>query len=233
MKYDIIHELPGRMRVHCRNLSLEPSTRIELTRWVSEHDALVSAKLSARTGNLLVVYSRSASRENILVILDDLKLFGVANVIPQDEKPIAVTVCGVVAAQCGREAMHFAMEKALPATALQAISGWKIASRLMHLFGLLVDGKIAEFCWGAAKFALFAAFGKYISVRFALSLVGALVDAALFTPAATRDGQSHRHAYGRQLPLITGAQSAMNDVAIPFAAPELPFHGFSGRCALQ
>lgn len=227
MKYDILHDLPGRMRVHCRNLYLDPSSRLELNRWVSHHNELVSARLSTRTGNLLIHYSRSASRETILVLLEDLQIFGVAKVARYDDGR-ENSLSSVVVAACGKEAAALVIKQFIPEPIRQVMAGWKMASRLMRLFQLLADGKIGDFLYGAARFAAFALFGKYLSVRFALTIVGAALAPSTRSVEAI---DTDCPGYGRQNLLPPAPSSATDDAAIPFSGRELPFSDFSGRCA--
>lgn len=167
MQYDILHDVPGRLRVHCRHLRLSPESSLELNRWLSEHDCLRSAALSARTGNLLILYSRTTSREAVLVILDDLRLFGVATVVRQEATPSPVI------AACGREIVRAVTGPLFPGPVRRLFGWWRLAAGLCRLARLASRGEIAAFCSGAAKFAILALCGRSLPLRLLFIGIGA------------------------------------------------------------
>ena len=164
MKYDILHDLPGRLRVHCHNIHINPETRIELHRWMSLHGELLSVSLSSRTGNLLIVYNREAARASVLLLLDDLKIFGVAQVT-QHEVEACVSIQQSFVHAVEKEGCALVMGAILPKRIECLFKGWKVASGLLKLFQLLGDGKFIDFCLGAAKCVALALWGKSIPIR--------------------------------------------------------------------
>lgn len=175
MEYDILCDLPGRMRVHCRSLRLDPECRLELNRWVSCHEGLVSAKLSARTGNLLVLYSRSMSRADFISVLGDLRLFEAVTVGERPAGRGAVAVNAVKKA-CGREITSFVKKALLPRPVQQALAGWKMGATAFHLHQTLTGGGVAEFLWSVAKVAAMALLGKSLIIRVLIVVVADVVD---------------------------------------------------------
>lgn len=175
MKYDILHELPGRMRVHCRTLRLNPECRIELERWVSWHAELVSASLSPRTGNLLVEYTKNTSREAILVIIDDLRIFGVATLGNGGERRHA-TVAGAVAdatlAVCARALLGIL----LPRSAQKVMSGWRLGLSFHSLADTFVNKCLSSFFYAAGKFLLFCMAPSSISLRIVMTACVLLIE---------------------------------------------------------
>ena len=169
MKYDILHELPGRMRVHCRSLRFDPGNRIELGRWVSQHCELVSASLSTKTGNLLIVYAKDTTRESILVILDDLRLFGVASIGGPKERAI-LTFRDAAAGAAMKEASK-ALFKSFALKPLQKFkSGWILAGNLFTLADAFLSGQLAAFFLAAGKFILLRLFSSSLPARLLLSV---------------------------------------------------------------
>lgn len=169
MKYSIVHDLPGRLRVHCRNLCRDSDNSLELDRWLAAHAGLRSASLSMRTGNLLITYSRDTSREAILVMLDDLRLFGVAKVVRR-KSIFDVPVTAVAMDACVRETYSLAFGLVIPDFAQLIIAGWKMASRLFGMSQALERRDYAGFCFAAARFALFLLRGKSLLFKCAVAL---------------------------------------------------------------
>lgn len=171
MKFDIIHELPGRMRVHCRLVCSVPEYRLELDRWVSCHDGLLSATLSARTGNLLVVYSCAMPRESLLTMLDDVRLFGVATVVKRDSGRRDAAANAAIHL-CRKEAVVAITKALLPKPLLQLLGVWKAGIGVAGIFRSLFRGDMAEFCWRTARFAVMLICGNLTLVR--ILVVGVL-----------------------------------------------------------
>lgn len=167
MKYDILHELPGRMRVRCRHLRLDPDNRIELCRWVSEHSELVSASLSTRTGNLLILYAKDVSRESILIILNDLQLFGVASIVP-DGEPQEISLGRTTANAFMREATGALVKAVIPTPLRQIKSGWALGCVLFDLAERLANEQMTAFSYGVVKVALYALCSASLPARFIL-----------------------------------------------------------------
>lgn len=70
MKYEILHEIPGRMRVRCLGFHVTGQVARAIGELLSLQDGIVAASLNPRTGNLLVVYSRVMPRGHLLALLD-------------------------------------------------------------------------------------------------------------------------------------------------------------------
>ena len=70
MEYDILHDIPGRLRVHCRDIRADWTTANAIGELLSAQDGILSADLSVRTGNLLIYYSRVMSRKHVCALLD-------------------------------------------------------------------------------------------------------------------------------------------------------------------
>ncbi len=72
MQYDVLHDIPGRLRVHCRDVD---ATRYAaaISQLLDAQDGVVSAELSPRTGNLLISYTRVLPRRHVLNLLDVLE----------------------------------------------------------------------------------------------------------------------------------------------------------------
>lgn len=178
MKYDIIHELPGRMRVHCRFQHLDPECRIELNRWLSSHNGLVSATLSTKTRNLLVVYAPEVTRESLLDMLDELKLFGIAS-LSRHSMGTHEIVLEAAVKTCRHQALAIIKNVLLPKPVILAISGWTTVSRAGRLLHLLFQGEIIQFLKGVATCAVLALYGKSIGVYFVVALAGRLLEPAI------------------------------------------------------
>lgn len=66
MDYDILHDIPGRLRVRCRNLVVDHGNAAAINELLSSQEGILSAELSVRTGNLLLHYSRVMPRRHVL-----------------------------------------------------------------------------------------------------------------------------------------------------------------------
>ncbi len=73
MKYDILHDIPGRLRVYCRDIDVNPGNAAAIGELLSMQDGIVGAALSVRTRSLLIHYSRVIPRKHILSLLDVLE----------------------------------------------------------------------------------------------------------------------------------------------------------------
>lgn len=175
MHYDILHELPGRMRIHCRNLRLNPDSKVELCRWVAEHEELISASLSTRTSNILIVYSDSTERERILGLLDELQLFGVASIGPEDASPLA-ELTGVAMAACLRETTNTVLKALLPTPLANIRSGWRKACICLDAADKLSNRELVNLIYIAGKTLLFTLLGAILPARFILAIAFSLIE---------------------------------------------------------
>ncbi|MCC8191122.1 MAG: heavy metal translocating P-type ATPase [Planctomycetes bacterium] len=69
MRYDVLHDIPGRLRVHCRGFTVTATAAAAIEELLSAQDGIVSAALSVRTGNLVVQYSRLLAKSHLLALL--------------------------------------------------------------------------------------------------------------------------------------------------------------------
>lgn len=206
MRYDILHELPGRLRVRCRNLRLDSNSRVELRKWVDGHAEIAAAKLSARTGNLLVIYAKSVKRETILFLLDDLRLFEAANIGERDSrgKPTAGEAAVAVLARQTSSALVGAI---LPKPIRMLGAGFRFCGGLLALGDRLLGGQAMPFFFEAAKFALLCLLTLPGPARFLLGAGFAMAGRLAFEANADRIGPE------------PGERSAT--AAIPYAASQM------------
>ncbi len=73
MEYEILHDIPGRLRVHCRDVRVSMANANAIGQVLGSQDGIIAAVLSVRTGNLLVHYSRVMPREHVLALLTVLE----------------------------------------------------------------------------------------------------------------------------------------------------------------
>ena len=73
MKYDVLHDIPGRLRVHCHGIRVNQAIANAIGELLSSQDGILSAELSIRTGNLLLYYSRIMPKRHVLALLDVLE----------------------------------------------------------------------------------------------------------------------------------------------------------------
>jgi hypothetical protein len=73
MQYEILHDIPGRVRVYCRDMRVNQAVAGAIGQLLSSQDGIISAELSARTGNLLICYMRVMPRRHVLALLDVLE----------------------------------------------------------------------------------------------------------------------------------------------------------------
>ena len=73
MQYDVLHDIPGRLRVHCRDIQIHLANANAIEELLSSQDGILSAVLSVRTGNLLIHYSRVIPHRHVLALLDVLE----------------------------------------------------------------------------------------------------------------------------------------------------------------
>lgn len=175
MDYAIVHDIPGRLRVHCTGLCLNPDSSLELNRWLAEHPGLRSARLSTRTGNLLIVYSEKIRRDDVVALLGDLRLFGVATITAGDRNA-PPSFSERVTAACSREVVAQVTKPFIPSIIGEILSGWRIAMGLFGMWGRLWRGEIFDLLLDLAKFALFALRGKCLPLRFACVVGGAFIE---------------------------------------------------------
>lgn len=185
MHYDILHDVPGRLRIHCRHLRLSPESSLELNRWLSEHECLLSASLSTRTGNLLLVYSRDVPRETVIVLLDELQLFGVATVGRSDRDRDRAAPPPAPVSACSMEILKAVVKPLLPGPIQRLMECWQIARRLYGMAKLASRGDLATLCRGVAKFVFLAICGQPLPLRLFFIVVGAILkqDVELTPPA--------------------------------------------------
>lgn len=164
MRYAIIHELPGRMRVHCRNITRSCDCDIELNRWVSEHSEVVSASLSMRTGNLLLVYAKNATRESILLLLGDLRIFGMATIVPERENGFSEG-CKAVANACVRAATGMVIKAFLPKPLRAVRSGFVVTRRVAGIAEKAGNGDVAAVVYGMGKQVFLSLLGAAWPIR--------------------------------------------------------------------
>ncbi len=72
MRYEIIHDIPGRVRVHCHDIHLSKKNAAAIEEILSLQEGFLAVSLSMRTGNLLISYSRVVPRRHVLAVLDVL-----------------------------------------------------------------------------------------------------------------------------------------------------------------
>lgn len=175
------------MRVHCRDLRISPENRIELNRWVSQHSQLLSASLSSRTGNLLIVYAENASRESILVILGDLRLFGMAEIGNSADmrQGVAEITVNVITKQVCKQAVR----AVLPRAALRFKAGWALGCALWQLGDHLANGRVIEFFFAAGKALLFGLVSSSLPLRIVAAVGVSLVEQQFprLAPPQTQD----------------------------------------------
>lgn len=73
MKYDILHEIPGRIRVCCRDVHMTHKNAEAIEEILSTLDGVISVHVSVRTGNLLLQYTHITPRRHALAYLDVLE----------------------------------------------------------------------------------------------------------------------------------------------------------------
>ncbi|MCD8350206.1 MAG: hypothetical protein LUC93_06305 [Planctomycetaceae bacterium] len=174
MRYTILHEVPGRMRVHCRTLRLGPENRIELNRWVSQHAELASATLSTRTGNLLVVYARDVDRRVILILLDELRLFEGASIGNPDNDAWSFSEATINVAL--GEVIRTAIKAALPKPLDKAVTGFKIGRSCITVGAAVAEHDLLGGLYALGKFVLFSFFATSLPARFLLHLAASFVN---------------------------------------------------------
>lgn len=173
MKYAIQHEIPGRMRVHCTGIYLNPESSLQLDRWVDRHETVVSARLSTRTGSLVIRYSRQLSRTSLLVMLDELQLFGVAKVAREVPgcRVLAETVCK----SCAREALSSVVRAVVPSPVRHVMTGWRTATRVSDLVRMAQEGDVWSIALAVSRCFLFALYGATPALRFLFILARSLL----------------------------------------------------------
>ena len=73
MHYDVLHDIPGRLRIHFRDIRVNQTNAIAMGELLSSQDGILSAEVSVRTGNLLIHYSRIMPKRHVLALLDVLE----------------------------------------------------------------------------------------------------------------------------------------------------------------
>ncbi|MDR1612173.1 MAG: heavy metal translocating P-type ATPase [Planctomycetota bacterium] len=73
MRYEILHDIPGRLRVHCGGVPPTRANADAIGELLSMQEGILSAELSVRTGNMLVRYSRIMPREQVLAFFKVLE----------------------------------------------------------------------------------------------------------------------------------------------------------------
>lgn len=169
MQYTIVHELPGRIRVHCPAACCGADYRLQLDRWLTRHEGLLSATLSTRTGNLLVRYAKSLDRETLLVMLDELQIFAEATITPRLPEP-AEQIKASVAKTLLHEAEHLIPDMLLPRIINRPLAGMALGARIAMLLRSLAAGDIVPFMLGCAKMSVAALFGTSPILRFVFTV---------------------------------------------------------------
>lgn len=175
MRYDILHELPGRMRVHLRNVRLSPDNRLELNRWVAEQPELISATFSVRTGNLLVAYAPGAERVSILSLIERLHLFTDANVGDATERDPVATGTTVVAA-IAKEALRALISPFIPKPAHMVKSGWRLKRGMAAIAAMPPDEQLSAYAYFVGKFILLGFCLSSLALRLACVAAAALLE---------------------------------------------------------
>ncbi|MCD8350204.1 MAG: heavy metal translocating P-type ATPase [Planctomycetaceae bacterium] len=73
MEFDVLHEIPGRLRVSLRGIRMDQVTACAIGELLSSQDGVLSAVVSVRTGNLLLHYSRVMPRDHVFALLQVLE----------------------------------------------------------------------------------------------------------------------------------------------------------------
>ncbi len=71
MRYALLHDIPGRLRVRCRDLRITQPVANAIGQLLSAQEGIFSATLSHRTGTLLIRYA--LPRRHVLALLDVLE----------------------------------------------------------------------------------------------------------------------------------------------------------------
>lgn len=184
MKFDILHEVPGRIRVHCQNLSLDPANRIELTNWVAEHPEIQSAAISARTGNLLVTYRKTTPSQTIRRYLEDLRLFEMATIGNACDTP-PVSMAAAVSTKTGKTALRALIASLIPKPLQKLLTGWSITGCAYTLYDKLANRQFTTFLFELGKCVLMKLCAPTFTIRIVLTAAVAMVEHCLFaaTPA--------------------------------------------------
>lgn len=218
MKYAILHEIPGRMRVHCTNLHLNPESSLHLNRWVGQHEEVLSARLSTKTGNLVIHYSRQLSRETMLIMLDDLQLFGVAKVArdPGTCRILAGMVCKAYA----RETAIAVVGGMVPRSVRHVMSGWRMASRGSELVRMTWERDFPSLCLAVARSAAFALLGATPLLRFLFILGRSLL--ALLRRTEVDDQPALFDEQGNPVVTVQATVVDLDESGVNDFAPVLP-----------
>ena len=73
MHYEVLHDIPGRLRVRCLDIQVNRPNALAIGELLSAQDGILSAELSVRTGNLLILHSRVMPKQHLLSLLDVLE----------------------------------------------------------------------------------------------------------------------------------------------------------------
>ena len=173
MRYHILHDIPGRIRVHCPNIPTNAESRITFERLVDERGGVTAASFSMRTGNLLLRYSRDTTRESVLVMLDGLRLFGVSTLSGDEtgeyacQENEAPSICR----EFLRETATRIGKALLPEPAQKMVLGWKMAIGTTRAAQCLGRGQTGTLVVMIGKGLVFALCGHSFIAKFAARLV--------------------------------------------------------------
>ncbi len=200
MRYTILHDIPGRIRVRYAGRPLASAVRVMLDRWVAAHDGIISAAFSTTTRSLLVVYRPECGREKIIDLLQEFSLTEDVVITPPDNVSSPPTFLGSVLNAVFREMAQTLAGAFLP-TPIRRVQGACATTRRITVLGItFLDGNLGCCLFTAVKMLALRLASTSLPLRIALRIGFALLSGRIagprFNPAPGMDGVTPHRRLG-------------------------------------
>ncbi len=182
MRYTILHDIPGRIRVRYAGRPLASAVRVVLDRWVAAHDDVTSAVFSTTTRSLLVNYRSCCGRDRIISLLDEFSLTEDSVIAPPEKASSSPTFLGSVLNAVWKEMAQTLAGAFLPAP-IRRVHGVSVATRRITMLGAsFLDGNLGSCLFGLVKMIVLRLANASLPLRIGIRIVFGLLSAGISGP---------------------------------------------------
>ena len=187
MNYKILHDIPGRLRVSCQSVPDAVANAGAVGELLSMQDGIRSAVLSARTSNLLIVYSRAVPRDRVLSLLDVMGPSDWRGLGRGDRRAPPPLFEMTVSALARTALLTLVRRLLLPAPVRYATIVWSALPYIAKGFGSLLRGRLDIAVLDAAALTILALRRDFGAMRTILLLFAAADSLEVWTREQSRN----------------------------------------------